>query len=342
MTGISLTTTLECQIMKTSRQIYALVLFAVLAAYVLYLRHNAEISGDVSRAVADHVGTPSANSRRVAADDPVGVSDAPSTSDVKPLSVYAPTLGSPSLKWKSLVGERSTDWAIRQLVVSSNPDDWYRAVALARVCVATASIPEDAMITVLKTTTLPSSRHPDVAAVLAQARVQCGANDTEWLGNELMTNLLQKAKQGGSTLATAPQLSSQSLRDGFSQVEANALGAVLRDQGLRSAWLLVNADRLARAVADMPNNVGVKTSEVVAAIFQGMCQAGDECGAGTIYSPALCYASSYELCSADGINQALSTNGSSERSLRISSFSAQITEAMNKSDLSMLGIRINK
>jgi hypothetical protein len=250
--------------------------------------------------------------------------------------------GSSSLKWKTLVGERNTDWAIRQLIVSSNPDDWYRAFALARVCVGTASIPEKMIDEAIKTTTVPPIRHAEISAVHAQARQQCGANDTNWLGNELLSGLILKAKQGGSTLANAPQISVKSLREGFSQTDADALTLLLKDEGLRSAWLLANGERLAGSIVDMPSNREMKTSEVVAAIFETMCRAGDECGAGSIYVPALCSASSYGMCSTGGVEQAIASTVNAENRLRVSAMTTRINDAMNKGDLSMFGLRIVK
>ena len=332
---------MEYRNVKAKKWAWALAVLALASVWIFRANLRQEFFGVTATSEPNQIFAPTAN-----ANDTGAIRDArESTRSAIPTTGVAgegmSTGQSSSLKWRTLVGERNTDWAIRQLTVSSNPDDWYRAVALSKVCVATASVSERVVDEAIKAESTSPSRYAEIAAVHAQARLQCAGNDTDWLGNDLLTDLLNRAKKGGSKLANAPQLSANSLRDGFSRTDFDALTSLFKDEELRSAWLLVNSERLARSIVDASGGHELKNSEVVAAIFETMCTAGDACGRGSIYLPALCAASSYEMCSTVGVGTAIASAPTSGNTQRVSTVAARIAESMRAGDLTTLGLKIS-
>ena len=97
---------------------------------------------------------------------------------------------------------------------------------------------------------------------------------------------------------------------------------------------------LVSAISKTPMSVGMSNSEIVAAVFHGLCQSGDDCGPESIYTAAMCAASAYELCSPKGVQIALKLAFTPEKVTRVTGLSAEILAAFETANLGALGIPI--
>jgi hypothetical protein len=244
------------------------------------------------------------------------------------------------LRWKNLVAERNTDWAIRQLMISSNPDDWYKAASLAKICAATASITADSLEDAIKTDKIPAQRGKEIVSVHADARARCTGLEGEPYPFALMRKILLRAKESGSALAAAPQLTEKVAQDGLRHDEAERLKAILSNAENRSAWITSNITELATSISKSSISEGMTTSEISAALYKGMCLSGDDCGEHSFYKAGLCVATAYEMCSATGVEHAFSTALSAERMKLVAALSERLLTSFDTANLRALGIGV--
>ena len=326
---------------KKPRQIVAVCIVAlgiVTSALLLVVgtQYSRAIDGG---AVADWLPDFFKHRKSVASAVPVGQQTLEGYANAKATTVpIGAGVGGASLRWRSILAASNTEWAISQLAISESPDDWYRAATLATICAATASIPAVALEDALKMENSSAQHSAEVLAIHQNARLRCSAVEGQSNPLSLMAGILTRARDAGSALANAPRLGAKVLQSGLQAADAERLKAVIRDGDKRSAWINSNINELVSAIAKTPIAIGMSNSEIVGAVFQSLCQSGDDCGPESIYNAAICAASAYELCSTKGVQIALTSTFAVQKVTRVTELSAEMLAAFETADLSALGI----
>jgi hypothetical protein len=240
--------------------------------------------------------------------------------------------------WKSIVSERDIQLSIQRLASSSEPDDWYRAGTLHRICLATAAIPEKMITEAVKQAALTEQQSKEIINVHAESRDRCGNE----IAPPYVSGLLARAKLNGSKLANAPRLNQTSSQEGLTQDELDKLKPVLQDEQLRSAWIVDNVDRLASMIGTSSRYADLSKSQIEIALFESLCRAGDDCGPNSIYHASLCAVSTYKLCGSTSIEKTIAAASNPISKMRLDTFVADLNDAMNMGNLESLGFYIKK
>jgi hypothetical protein len=240
--------------------------------------------------------------------------------------------------WKSIVSERDIQLSMQRLASSSEPDDWYRAGTLHRICLATAAIPEKMILEAVKQEAFTEQQSKEIINVHAESRDRCGNE----IAPPYISGLLARAKLNGSKLASAPRLNQTSLQEGITQNELNKLTPVLQDEKLRSAWIVDNVDQLASTMSTNSRYADLSKPQIEAALFESLCRSGDDCGPSSVYHASLCAVSTYKLCGSTSIEKTIAAAGSPISTTRLNTFITDLNDAMNAGNLESLGFRIAK
>lgn len=243
-----------------------------------------------------------------------------------------------TLSWQNALTERRTGWYLKQLAISASPNDWYRAVSLAKFCAGSLAMPAAELSKAIKDEKVPAKRENDILSLHAEAQERCLDGEAEWSPPPMLNGLLRRSRESGSELALAPVLSEKTSKLGLTDGEAHALKSLLSDTTTRSAWVAENSIELGTAMRSTVTFSALNSAEVQAVIFQSLCLSGDDCGQDSLYRGLLCSASAYAICGVNNVASSVADAFDSAKAQRIVGLAEQLRAAMNNGNLSAIGL----
>lgn len=219
----------------------------------------------------------------------------------------------------------SAEWTLRQLVLSVNPNDWYKAAALNQLCVAAYS-------------PIGSDTSAAMRELMVATKRYCGDASEQFM-SIVTPGILARAKAAGSIAAESPRLDKTNLKEGFSADDAQKIRQVLMDPELAPAWLLINHSKLVDHLEKLPAFASLNSIEREAGYQMAICSFGDDCKATNLYSLTLCVNTFEGVCGEGPFEKVVESSVGADRFREISQASRWLRQTISSGDLQALGLR---
>jgi hypothetical protein len=224
--------------------------------------------------------------------------------------------------------------AIRGMLASKDPDDWYRATAINLLCaraVGSLSGAEPGLFFRIVASELDKLKEA--------TRNRCGFMSDLTQSVNTFNGMLPRAREAGSVLAAAPRLTQAEVKAGLQPAEWSALQRAVMTPDGAETWLAANnADTFVLAVSGVSEFQGYKLDELSSAIFLGIC-AGNQCADQSLYRLQLCIQSLGKVCDSRGISEGAATAFGESRARQLKDTGERLIYLLRQGELERLGIR---